>query len=116
MSEQASHKTPTESIDNMDGWQPRPGEMHEVDQAFYDLAIKERNYERVKVDRLEAEVKRLRQGLWDAAALAGVDTDGDETPNHLAYPDIVKWALDAVRELREDYDDALKDAPILPND
>lgn len=50
----------------------------------------------------EAEVKRLRQGLWDAAALAGVDTDGDKTPEHLAYPDIVKWALEAVRELRDD--------------
>lgn len=41
-------------------WEPRPGEMHPVDQAFYDLAIKERNYERVKCDRLIAELAAAR--------------------------------------------------------
>jgi arginyl-tRNA synthetase len=37
-----------------------PGVMHEIDQAFYDLAIKERDYERRRVARLEKEVAMLR--------------------------------------------------------
>jgi hypothetical protein len=37
-----------------------PGVMHEVDRAFYDLTVKERNLERARVDRLEAEVRALR--------------------------------------------------------
>jgi hypothetical protein len=32
-----------------------PGVMHEVDRAFYELAIKERDYERVRADRLQRE-------------------------------------------------------------
>jgi hypothetical protein len=40
---------------------PRPGEMHPIDKSFYELAVKERNYERVKVDRLETEVRALRE-------------------------------------------------------
>lgn len=39
-----------------DNWEPRPGEMHPVDQAFYDLTVKERDFERRKVDRLEAQL------------------------------------------------------------
>jgi hypothetical protein len=39
-----------------DDWQPRPGQPHPIDKAFYDLAIKERDYERVKVDRLERQL------------------------------------------------------------
>lgn len=35
--------------------QPQPGKMHEIDRAFYDLAIKERDYERQRADRLAAE-------------------------------------------------------------
>lgn len=50
------------AADELESWQPRPGEMHEVDKAFYDLAIKERNFERTKVDRLEGEIARLRGG------------------------------------------------------
>lgn len=37
-------------------WEPRPGEMHSVDRAFYDLAIKERDFERRRVDRLLKEL------------------------------------------------------------
>lgn len=58
-----------------------------------------------RVPVLLAEVKRLRQGLWDCAAAAGEDTDGNETPDHLAHPDIVEYALNAIHELRKDYDD-----------
>ena len=68
-----------------------------------------------RFERAEAEVKRLRQGLWDCAVAAGIDTDGNATPDHLAYPDIVKFALDAVCELRQDYDDALDELPMLPD-
>lgn len=35
-----------------------PGVMHAVDKSFHDLAIKERDYERVRVERLRAEVER----------------------------------------------------------
>jgi len=38
-----------------------PGVMHSVDKAFYDLVVKERNYERVRVERLTAEVEQLRK-------------------------------------------------------
>jgi hypothetical protein len=34
---------------------PEPGVLHPVDQAFYDLTVKERDYERIRSDRLEAE-------------------------------------------------------------
>jgi hypothetical protein len=37
-----------------------PGVMHEIDQAFYDLTVKERNLERQKVDRLEREIAQFR--------------------------------------------------------
>jgi hypothetical protein len=36
--------------------QPKPGEMHPVDKGFYELAVKERDYERRRVDRLESEM------------------------------------------------------------
>lgn len=39
------------------------GILHPVDQAFYDLAIKERDYERVKCDRLERERDEAQAAL-----------------------------------------------------
>jgi hypothetical protein len=39
---------------------PEAGVMHEIDRAFYDLTVRERDYERRKCDRLAAEVERLR--------------------------------------------------------
>lgn len=42
---------------------PEPGVMHPIDQSFYDLAIKERDYERRKVDRLTDELAKLRARL-----------------------------------------------------
>lgn len=51
-----------------DALDPRPGEMHDIDQAFYSLTIKERDYERMKVDRLErtvAELEEQRDDLLD---------------------------------------------------
>jgi hypothetical protein len=40
---------------------PEPGVMHPVDQAFYDLVVKERDYERIRVDRLEKELREARE-------------------------------------------------------
>lgn len=58
------------------------------------------------VSRLQAEVARLRQGLWDCAIAAGMDHDGDLTPEHCAT-DVVEVALREVRQLAKDYDEAL---------
>lgn len=50
--------------------EPQPGVMHPVDEAFYSLVVKERDYERVRSDRIErerdaarAEVRHLRARL-----------------------------------------------------
>jgi hypothetical protein len=62
------------------------------------------NEEEIAIVVLQKEVRRLRQGLWDCALIAGVDGDGDKTPDHMTYPDIVKFAKDAVQELRNDHE------------
>lgn len=38
-----------------------PGVIHNVDRLFYDLAVKERDLERAKVERLESELKAARE-------------------------------------------------------
>lgn len=53
----------------------------------------------------EAEIDRLRQGLWDVYRILGFDTDGDPTPSGLVT-DIVKVVTEAATEARKDYDDA----------
>jgi hypothetical protein len=64
-----------------DDWQPRPGEPHPVDDAFYKLAIKERDYERVKVDRLERQLAgavddlRVALDLLEHSRCTGLGTD-----------------------------------------
>jgi len=64
---------------------------------------------KAEVDRLRSEIDRLKQGLWDCARESGADLDGDETPIHLAFPDIVDFAVQEVRVLRESYEEALRD-------
>ena len=54
----------------------------------------------------DAEIERLRQGLWDCALAVGMDGDGNDTSRSLAG-DIVNLTLDCVREHRKDYDDLL---------
>lgn len=55
----------------------------------------------------EAEVKRLRQGIWDAYAELGFDTDGSATPDALVS-DIVTLIVEAAKEFRKDYDTAIQ--------
>lgn len=49
---------------------PEPGVMHPVDQAFYDLTVKERDHERVKVDRLEKELREAHETIQEMAEYA----------------------------------------------
>lgn len=58
------------------------------------------------LNRSAAEVTRLRQGIWDACTIMGMDTDGDTTPDALVS-DIVVLLIDQATELRRGYDDAL---------
>lgn len=48
--------------------EPQPGEMHEIDQAFYKLTVQERDYERTRYDNLERLVREIgeRHGFhWE---------------------------------------------------
>lgn len=54
-----------------DGWEPRAGEMHPVDQAFYNLTVKERDFERVKNDRMYDEMCSLRQQVKNFDSIVG---------------------------------------------
>jgi hypothetical protein len=51
--------------------EPEPGAMHPVDEAFYRLAIKERDYERLRVDRLTMEVLELKRLVLAAPSYLG---------------------------------------------
>lgn len=44
-------------------WQPRPGESHDIDQAFYNLAILERDYERHLNVEMRELLNKLRKEL-----------------------------------------------------
>lgn len=57
------------------------------------------------LEEASAEITRLRQGLWDCFAAAGGDTDGDRTPVALVS-DIVPLALECVKELRAELEEA----------
>ena len=46
-----------------------PGVMHEVDRAFYDLVIAERNYHRAQVENRDATIEQLRRSLAEAGVL-----------------------------------------------
>lgn len=59
------------------------------------------------VAALLAEVRRLRQGLYECAIISGVDTDGNTNPDSLTHPDIVEYATRSVQELRDDYNEEL---------
>lgn len=67
------------------------------------------SYAKAHIQRVIAEVHRLRQGLWDCVIISGADTDGDTTPDSLVYPDIVDYAKREVQQLRDDYDEAIRE-------
>lgn len=50
----------------------------------------------------------LREALWECLVLSGADTDGD-TRFHCSDDHAAKWTVAEVRQLREDYDEALKE-------
>lgn len=56
-------------------------------------------------DPLDYDVVALRQALWDVYEILGFDTDGDKTP--AAQMRLRKIVIDAAREFRKDYDEAL---------
>ena len=60
-------------------------------------------------EELRDEIHSLKQGLYDCAIIAGVDTDGDYSYTALKQPDIVVFAHRAVYELNKDYDEACKE-------
>lgn len=60
-------------------YKTEPGVMHPIDEAFYKLAIKERDYERRKADRLQQEVDWLRQQLTIALG----DSANTKTGRHI---------------------------------
>lgn len=58
---------------------------------------------------LVAEINHLKQMMWEAYAILGFDTDGDETYHaRVGWPDSF---LDACREFRKDYDELLDELP-----
>jgi len=68
--------------------------------------------EHCQVPALKAEIDRLKQMMWEAYAILGFDTDGDETYHaRVGWPDSNRSFLDACREFRRDYDEALDEIP-----
>lgn len=63
----------------------------------------------------DAEIERLRQGLWDCARVAGEDVH-DPTPCHMTFPDIVVFAIRAVETLSNDHDQLLNELPLTRAD
>jgi hypothetical protein len=85
--------------------EPTPGVMHPIDRAFHALTVKERDYERVRSDRLErerdearAEVERLR-AQWDAltsdAVIEGLRLSGYDRDPEAVILDAIEAAQNA---------------------
>jgi hypothetical protein len=55
----------TERIEQLEAAAAKTERMHTVERAFYDLTVKERDYERRHVDRLAARIDEVaRRDLW----------------------------------------------------
>jgi hypothetical protein len=65
----------------------------------------------VMSDELSDEVRRA---LWEINILTGADTDGDGTW-HCSGQDAIRFTIDAVRQLRADYDSACDRLPVDPS-
>lgn len=59
-----------------------------------------------------AEIERLRQAIWDACAILGMDTDGNATPRHLIHPPLHELIISEAHRARQDYDDLLEELEI----
>lgn len=85
-----------------------PGVIHEVDRAFYDLAVKERNLERMKLDRMENEVNQLKGALESTQrGLVRMETQRDDLRTAIAMAAGVD--PDQISEIDTDYEDLLKE-------
>lgn len=65
-----------------------------------------------EVEILQRRIKVYRDLFWQIVVLAGQDTDTDDPagpcpPTGVYTPDVPEWAVNAVRELRDDYEEAL---------
>lgn len=54
------------------------------------------------VEELRAEIKRLNDALRECARLSGADLSG----GFPTWPELPEFAVQEVRQLREDYDEA----------
>lgn len=60
----------------------KDADMGDIDKAFYELAIKERDYERHRNDKLQTRNNRLTHALNVIADLVGPEVDPDENPRY----------------------------------
>lgn len=61
-------------------------------------------------DELAAERDELRQAIWDACRILGMDTDGDPTPAAHVFPPLAELIVREATAARAAYDEALDDA------
>lgn len=84
-------------------------ELDRLSQMFGDMKTMDSyltNWEKRK--EAEAEVERLRAGIWEMVGILGFDQDGAEH-HHLTHPDIVAYGVERATEMRKDYDEANDD-------
>lgn len=75
-------------------------DMAAIDKAFYELAVKERDYERHKVDKLQLRNDRLTYALNAVADLVGPEVDPHE--------DTTSGWMDELTSLRYEIQKALE--------
>lgn len=59
--------------------------------------------------RAADEIERLRQGIWDACLVLGMDGDGNDSPRHRVYPHLADLIVEEAERMRADYEQALLD-------
>lgn len=62
------------------------------------------------IELLRAEVERLRQGIWDACIVLGMDSDDNNSPRHLVFPHLADLIVEEAKRLRADYDEMIDEA------
>jgi hypothetical protein len=81
--------------------------------SMTDSVLKERANADALIKELQSgeQLRTHRQALWDIYGILGFDQDGDKTPDALAYPGLIELVVEAAKEARRDYDEALKSIP-----